>query len=67
MLLDWLYGAMNHLLGSFDEYLRLERNRSEDTRKRYRTVAQSLLQFPLLPTMTGSGSRTPRMRMFEPF
>ena len=48
MLLDWLYGAMNHLLGSFDEYLRLERNRSEDTRKRYRAVAQSLLQF--LPT-----------------
>lgn len=36
---------MNQLLSSFDEYLRLERDRSRDTRKRYRAVAASLLDF----------------------
>lgn len=39
---------MNQLLGSFDEYLRLEHDRSRETRKRYGAVAASFLQF--LPT-----------------
>lgn len=36
---------MNQLLGSFDEYLRLDRKRSQDTRKRYGAIVASLLQF----------------------
>lgn len=42
---------MNNILSAFDDYLRLERGRSDDTRKRYGQVARSLLAF--LPAAAG--------------
>lgn len=45
MFAQWRRIAMTKILSSFDDYLRLERGRSDDTRKRYNHVAAKLLVF----------------------